>query len=327
MKILGLMSMDLFRLSTGWALEELGHQVFYLDEADPEVLDHAIQQFQPDMVFDMGWDALHAQAESIYSILQRYPVFHLYFAEEDPIHFSNWSLYYCDKTKPQMVLTRNSSCIPQYEALGYPVIAMDVGCNPAFHRPVPPNPAHQCDIAIVANAQLDFDIYRRECIRTLISPLMNTSYHIRIYGRGWEKSPEVLGFSVPPAMLHGIVPFHITNQIYNSAKINISIQSIEEQLSSRTFDILAAGGFLLTTDTPGVRAHFQPGIHCEAVATADQLLEKVGYYLNHDEERKQIAANGRGLVMERDSYVQRFSQVWGKVEEVYTQFRNERGVS
>ncbi|WP_207706799.1 DUF3880 domain-containing protein [Alkaliphilus pronyensis] len=124
MKILALMSLDVFRNSLGMALKELGHDVLFLGEFDLKLLENTITQFSPDLVMDMGWDVWHYKAsqnstlESIGSIFKKHDLFHVYFAEEDWLHFERWSKRYCNALKPSFVLTRSHQCIPLYEEMG-----------------------------------------------------------------------------------------------------------------------------------------------------------------------------------------------------------------
>lgn len=56
MKILALMTFDIFKYSLGATFEKMGHEVHYLGEFDDAKLDKTILEFRPDMVVDMGWD-------------------------------------------------------------------------------------------------------------------------------------------------------------------------------------------------------------------------------------------------------------------------------
>ena len=63
----------------------------------------------------------------------------------------------------------------------------------------------------------------------------------------------------------------------------------------RIFEVLMAGGFLLTdrlSKQSGLQCLFQEGVHLECYGSPEELLEKVNYYLAHPEEAERIALAG-----------------------------------
>jgi len=303
----------------GWALEEIGHQVYYLNQISADGLEQAIKTFKPDIFFDMGWDVEHSKVtrvEMLGSILKQHNLYHAYFAEEDSLHFERWSKPYTAQTSPQFVLTRSQSCVAEYIGMGFQSMYLDVGCNPRFHRTVPLNLKYACDVSVVANAQLGWDIYRRQSIADLVLPLLDMPGQIRIWGRSWDKLKTYLGRESPStAIWKGIISFVETPAIYSSSTINISVQSVADQVSSRTYDILAAGGFLLTSDTPGVTERLQPGVHCDVSKSSEETLEKVRFYLTHESLCNKIALAGQEYAQKWFSYQHSLPAVWAQVEE------------
>lgn len=305
MRIISLLTLDIFRLSIGWALESLGHDVYHLNVVTEERLEDAIQLHQPDFFFDMGWDFEHCfpeKIEMLRTILKRHGVYHVYFAEEDSLHFDRWSKHYVTMMQPDFVLTRGAECVERYRQLGIPSEYLDVGCNPDFHRPVPPDPELICDVSVICNGQFVWDIYRRNSIENLVLPLFESEYNVQIWGRDWETAEQYFGIGPRPGSHKGYLDFHRTPYAFNSAKINVSVQSMDDQLSNRTLDIMASGGFLLTSDSTAVRTKLIPGVNCVVSNSPDQTLELIQYYLTHEEERKQIAYRGMLHAREHLSY-------------------------
>lgn len=325
MKILALLSLDVFRLSMGWALEEIGNHVYYLNEIREDILEEAIKVFAPDVFFDMGWDVQHCYPKKLPVLansLYKHELYHVYFAEEDELHFERWSKPYVMQVRPQFVLTRSARCIPEYRGMGIEAAFLDVGCNPRFHRKGPVNPKFACDVSLVANAQFVWDIYRRQSIADLAAPLLHSPIHFKVWGRDWNNISSYLGVAPPRSdVWQGLLPFIKTPQVYNSSKMNLSIQSVEDQISNRTYDILANGGFLLTSDTLGVREKFQPGVHCEVSASSEETVEKVNYYLIHDEIRSKIAQSGMEQASRYHSYQHTLPIVWDLIKKHRKQLR------
>lgn len=321
MKILALMTFDIFRFSLGAALEKLGHEVRYLGEFDASDLEKEILDFKPDMVIDMGWDVWQqdkyqdGELESIRDMIKKYQLFHLYFAEEDWLHFERWSKRYCKIMQPSFVLTRSPLTIRGYEEMGIPATFFDVGTNPDFHKPSAFNPDYACDVAVVATGNYTIGEIRYKSINDLVVPLIDKDFDVKIWGRDWDVLDWCyLNKKIPERMLKGKLPFTETPSVFSSAKICISIQTCNDQLSSRTLDILSSGGFLLTSNTKAVREKLLPGVNCAVTNSRDETLELISYYLQNEQERIQIASEGHKTAIEKFSYQKSLSTVWPEIE-------------
>ena len=56
--------------------------------------------------------------------------------------------------------------------------------------------------------------------------------------------------------------------------------------------------------------HFIPGEDLVLYESPEDLINKCGYYLKHDSERRQIAANGYGKVSEFHTYEIRLKEIF-----------------
>ena len=109
------------------------------------------------------------------------------------------------------------------------------------------------------------------------------------------KEPEEL----PNARFMGSVDYYKDMPIvFNRSKINlnISLKSILTGIPLRCIDIMASGGFLLTNYQADMFRHFEAGKHFDYYTDEDDLLRKIEYYLNHEDERMTIAETGRKIV-------------------------------
>jgi hypothetical protein len=92
--------------------------------------------------------------------------------------------------------------------------------------------------------------------------------------------------------------------IYSRSKINLNISS--EQLITalpvRVFDVLAAGGFLLTDRRADVDELFKPGRDLAVYENDIDLCRKVYFYRDADEERARIAGHGHAGVLDRFTF-------------------------
>lgn len=83
-------------------------------------------------------------------------------------------------------------------------------------------------------------------------------------------------------------------KIFHLSRINLNFTSkpIRTGLPLRIWDILGAGGFVLTNYQSEIPEYFEIGRELETYSSEEELLEKISYYLQHEEERQIIARNG-----------------------------------
>ena len=93
-------------------------------------------------------------------------------------------------------------------------------------------------------------------------------------------------------------------RVFRRSKINLNItlRSIISGVSLRVLDVLAAGGFLITTYQKEIDEYFENGKDLAIAHTPEEMLELTSYYLEHEDERKAIAENGQKKVFEKFAY-------------------------
>ncbi|MCL2252869.1 MAG: glycosyltransferase [Lachnospiraceae bacterium] len=99
--------------------------------------------------------------------------------------------------------------------------------------------------------------------------------------------------------------------VFNHSKINLNItlKSIQSGIPLRAFDIMGAGGFLLTNFQADFLLHFVPDEDYVYYENIDDLINKTEYYLTHDKERRQIAENGYEKVKQHHTYRHRVREM------------------
>ncbi len=100
-------------------------------------------------------------------------------------------------------------------------------------------------------------------------------------------------------------------EVFHKSKINLNItlRCITSGVPLRVMDILAAGGFLLTSYTPEIEEYFVDGQDLAIAHTPQEMLQKTAYYLEHEEERKEIAKNGQKKVYEKFAYTKLLPEI------------------
>ena len=99
--------------------------------------------------------------------------------------------------------------------------------------------------------------------------------------------------------------------LFSKINLNFTSKPIRSGLPLRIWDILGAGGFLLTNFQSEIPEYFEVGKDLEAFASEEELVEKIRYYLAHNEEREEIARNGYQKAKEQYSLETRVRQMLG----------------
>ena len=140
----------------------------------------------------------------------------------------------------------------------------------------------------------------RGYFREIIKDVFNTEFDVSIYGAEWENYIDnkfIKGEFIPNEELH---------KYYSSCKIllNDHLQSMKnyDYLSNRLFDALACETLIISDKVPSIN------IFDGAVITyddADDLNEKIKYYLKNEDERKLKVRQGRKIVLENHTFPKR----------------------
>jgi len=162
-------------------------------------------------------------------------------------------------------------------------------------------------MAITDRGEREYDIvflgvgdeYRNEIVRKL-----QEKYKVFVAG-GIFDTPQLRG--------------HAMANIYSHAKIVVDLRrnavKVDHGPSDRVFKALGCGTFLLTYDTPGLRDLFVPKYHLDLYYNENDLFEKIDFYLEHEETREVMAAQGQKEVLDKHTLAHRIPQYWEVMEE------------
>ena len=143
---------------------------------------------------------------------------------------------------------------------------------------------------------------------------------LKIWGMQWEKagaglarwveSREVLGAEYAKAIRLSKVNLGILSEMRKGA-------SSGDLITARTFHIPACGGFMLHERTCEVSEFFVEGRECGMFEGAKEMVDKVGYYLEHTAEREAVAEAGHVRCLHSGNSVDdRVRAILAKVEEL-----------
>ena len=99
--------------------------------------------------------------------------------------------------------------------------------------------------------------------------------------------------------------------VFHESRINLNVTSrtIETGIPQRVLDILACGGFCLTAYQPEIDVFFKDGQELVMYTDGEDFLGKLRYFLEHEQERRQIAQRGKKAVRERFSLKDRVKEM------------------
>lgn len=255
-----------------------------------EVLTKAVESFHPDFLFTEG-DPPNFNRETVYSIASQYGIPVIYWAIQDPVWFQEISRYCAARS--DYVFTTTIELLPEYRKLGKKAELLLFGCNPSFHKRLPPSPEYLYDLVFVGSNYPR----RLEATRYMLEPLLRNQASLMVWGHWWQQEDAL--FQLPATNYGGLLPYNLLPLVYSSAKIVLGLHLDNNsitQTSVRTYEVLGCGAFYLTQYTPAHEHLFKRGTHLDWAENAEELLERSQYYLTHSLERERIAQTGQEYV-------------------------------
>ncbi len=290
---------------------DAGHQVRVSGPLTEQNIPVMLGEFQPELIVTMGWTPENTgpKVDWIRDSIKGTNIPHVYWATEDPTHTERFTLPLLQSMKPDFVFSICPQRVALYSEMGIPSAHMDFAYHPYVHHYTGPISEYCCDIAVVANGyannlRLYPKHYRIESLKTLIKPLIEAHIRTDFYGWGWPDMGGIIGCDIPAEWCHGPLEYTEANKVYSSAKLTLGLQNHPTQLTQRTYEILASGGVLLTSDTPAVRKLFEPGRDLLVSSSAEDTLRLVCENLCRDTERERLRERGCQSVLEH-SYKKR----------------------
>jgi spore maturation protein CgeB len=174
------------------------------------------------------------------------------------------------------------------------------------------------DVAMIGS--MGNPIYNKRCERALVlkkngfdvkwwgphlsRDFRNLKYHLRGIGRMWA-GREVYMKDFADVIGH--------TKVFIGEDADIPIRG--RYLSNRSLAVIGCGGFYLCKRTPGIEFLFDIGRECDVYDSNDEMIEKVRYYLNNEDERKAIALKGQKKILGNYTYKDQMKKIFHWVEE------------
>lgn len=157
----------------------------------------------------------------------------------------------------------------------------------------------ESDAFVYANYFLARKITAME--RQKLLAAVSEKFHTKLYTH--NPTPDL-----PHIQNMGAVDYYdVMPHVFKNSKINLNItlRSIHSGIPLRSFDIMGAGGFLLSNYQEDYFDYFVPGEDFDFYDGEDNLLAKIEYYLSHEKERAAIAQNAYEKVSKEHTYIKR----------------------
>lgn len=119
---------------------------------------------------------------------------------------------------------------------------------------------------------------------------------LRLFGPGYDWDPVI---RKSPA-LNGLLPVRLVwgedyNRALCGAKIALCFLSKlnRDTYTRRCFEIPAAGALMLSEYSDDLSGLYKEGVDADFFRSRDEMMEKIRYYLAHEEQRRQVARSGQ----------------------------------
>ncbi|HAV43614.1 TPA: hypothetical protein DCX15_06340 [bacterium] len=142
--------------------------------------------------------------------------------------------------------------------------------------------------------------YRRECAEEVFS------LGLHLYGdQGWLK------WSNNKIKYRGSISYYDLHKLYNASKINlnITVAQARSSLNQRPFDVSACGAFLLTDYRSELGNLFNLGKEVVCYQNKDELKDMAEYFIDHPNEREEIAQRAQSRVLREHTFEKRFEEM------------------
>jgi len=296
------------------------------DKMNKELLE-VVQKEKPDLCFFFLFGD-EIKKQTIKKIAQENKITTFNWFADDHFRFYNFSKYYTPLFS--WVSTTDSHAIEKYNKIGYKnVIKTQWACNHLLYKPS--NLEKIYDVSFIGQPHSD----RRE----VVDRIKKAGINIKCWGNGWKNgrvsqdemikifSQSKINLNLTKSSgninLRALASIFLKKELDNSLKlinpkywIN-NFQSIlskrREQIKGRNFEIPGSGGFLLTSNADNLTDYYEDGKEIVIYKDINDMIDKIKYYLEHNQEREAIAQAGYERTIKEHTYEKRFNNIFKRI--------------
>jgi spore maturation protein CgeB len=174
-------------------------------------------------------------------------------------------------------------------------------CNPRMHRTLDltqrQREEYGCDVMLAGTLYY----YRQEILRQL------GEFDLKV----WGTRPDWLLQKMRGRFMGRYV--HGDEKVYATLAAKVCLNTLHyaevDALNCRAFEIAGCGGFQLVSDVPVVREHFEPDVEVATFRSAEELLEKLRFFIENPQVALDIADRGRARAHREHTYEHRLTDL------------------
>ena len=188
-------------------------------------------------------------------------------------------------------LTAAPECVEWYQKEGCPASFFPEASDPDIFHPMPELPKLH-DVCFVGS--------RYGIREKIVTGLRKSGVQVAAYGAGWEG---------------GRLDTQDVPRLFAQSKIVLGVGTIgycEDfyALKMRDFDGPMSGSCYVTHDNPDLRLVYEVGEEVVTYRSLGDCVEKVRWYLSHEDERERIAQAGRERALTDHTWEKRFKELF-----------------
>lgn len=283
-----------------------------------------VDEFRPDLCFFVLFSD-EIEQSTIRRITESSGSVTLNWFGDDHWRFKTFSRRYA--TCFSWVVTTDSEAGEKYKAIGCRnVINSQWGFNHFLY--------HRRDVSEDLDVTFVGQVHSKR--RQIVEMLQREGIDVKCWGKGWKsgrlsqeemittysrskinlnftESSVALGWKpIAKIFLNRRADDHVT---VNSPRgmwnhFNVLLGNRRPQIKGRNFEIPGSGGFLLTSNADNLEEYFVPGKEIAVFTDTDDLIDKVRYYLRHEDERETIREAGYRRALREHTFEKRFRKIF-----------------
>ena len=180
------------------------------------------------------------------------------------------------------------AAIPKFRAIGAEVIQMTLAVNEKLYKPMQAKQIYDISFCGTMNG------YRPHIVMWLgqqgLSYSLTGNLSFNAMHEHWSKTRVNLGFR------------GLNNSAFNDTS--------QKEMRMRDFEVSATRNFYLCEDYEELADYYDIGNEIDTFTSQDELIDKVKYYLAHDEIRLRMADAARKRVLSEHTWKHRFTQLF-----------------
>jgi spore maturation protein CgeB len=208
------------------------------------------------------------------------------------------------KERVSHFVTTHSQAVPWYERDGLKVMKSQWGGSPRYIRKETDSLYDVSFIGQKHGRRPNGSFVRAEAV----DALLKADIDIHLFGSYWDGYESWHGY---------LTNFQGVLDVFNASKICLNLSNpwhvgTLPQIKGRHFEIPQIQAFQICTPADDLESYFEADKEIVIVRSLPEMIDKIKYYLTHDNERLAIAKAGRDRMLAEHQWSHRFQHIFGE---------------